>query len=163
MKVLVAIDDSPYSDAAIESVGNRPWPDHTEFRILSVLEMGSPEYGGWEPTVIPSMEPIREQIRKDREEFMNSRVARLKELLPGRQIAGKVIEGYVREAIIRESTDWEADFLIMGSHGRRGLKRFLLGSVAEGVLAHAPCTVEIVKIPHSVHDEEEENAASSAG
>jgi len=161
MKVLVAIDDSPFSDAAIDSVGNRPWPDQTEFRVLSILEMGSPEYGGWEPAVVPSMEPIREQIRKEREEFMDSRVGKLRSMLPGREINGKVVEGYVREAIIREATDWGADFLIMGSHGRRGLRRFLLGSVAEGVLAHAPCTVEIVKIPQTVNNQEEEKAGSA--
>lgn len=42
---------------------------------------------------------------------------------------------------------WKPDLIVMGSHGRKGFEKFLLGSVAEAVLASSNCSVEIVKIP----------------
>jgi nucleotide-binding universal stress UspA family protein len=52
-----------------------------------------------------------------------------------------------RHGIVDEARRWNADLIVMGSHGRSGFDRLLLGSVAEGVLRHAPCSVEIVREP----------------
>ena len=52
-----------------------------------------------------------------------------------------------RHAIIDAAKTWPADLIVLGSHGRRGIDRFLLGSVAESVVRHAPCSVEIVRAP----------------
>ena len=58
-----------------------------------------------------------------------------------------------RHAIVEAATVWPADLIVIGSHGRTGLDRFLLGSVAESVMRHAPCSVEIVKERPSVAHE----------
>ncbi|HTZ49653.1 MAG TPA: universal stress protein, partial [Verrucomicrobiae bacterium] len=42
--------------------------------------------------------------------------------------------------------DWKADLIVMGSHGRRGFDRLILGSVSESVALHATCSVELVRI-----------------
>jgi nucleotide-binding universal stress UspA family protein len=52
-----------------------------------------------------------------------------------------------RHAIVDAAREWPADLIVMGSHGRRGLDRLLLGSVAESVVRHAPCSVDIVRVP----------------
>jgi nucleotide-binding universal stress UspA family protein len=52
-----------------------------------------------------------------------------------------------RHAIVEAASEWPADLIVMGSHGRRGLDRLLLGSVAESVVRHAPCSVHIVRPP----------------
>jgi nucleotide-binding universal stress UspA family protein len=52
-----------------------------------------------------------------------------------------------RDAIIEEAERWGADLIVVGSHGYRGYKRFLLGSVSQSVAAHAPCSVLIVRAP----------------
>jgi nucleotide-binding universal stress UspA family protein len=52
-----------------------------------------------------------------------------------------------RHAIVDCAREWGADLIILGSHGRRGLDRLLLGSVAESVVRHAPCSVEVVRLP----------------
>ena len=52
-----------------------------------------------------------------------------------------------RHAIVETARDWPADVIVMGSHGRRGLDRLLLGSVAESVVRHAPCSVHVGRIP----------------
>lgn len=51
------------------------------------------------------------------------------------------------EAVAAEAGDWEADLVVIGSHGRRGLGRLLLGSGAEQVIRLAPCPVLVVRAP----------------
>jgi nucleotide-binding universal stress UspA family protein len=59
----------------------------------------------------------------------------------------KVMRGDAKSAILDDAKSWGADLIVMGSHGRRGLERFLVGSVSEAVLRHAHCSVEIVRLP----------------
>jgi nucleotide-binding universal stress UspA family protein len=47
--------------------------------------------------------------------------------------------------IVKAAKDWPADVIVIGSHGRGGVQRVLLGSVAEGVMRHAPCPVMVVR------------------
>jgi nucleotide-binding universal stress UspA family protein len=58
-----------------------------------------------------------------------------------------VEEGDPNSKIIDQAKKWKADLIVMGSHGRKGLNRFLMGSVAQTVSRHAPCSVEIVRVP----------------
>jgi nucleotide-binding universal stress UspA family protein len=53
-------------------------------------------------------------------------------------------EGTAWKEIIRSAREWPADVIVVGTHGRSGLRRFLLGSIAEGVVRHAPCPVMVV-------------------
>jgi nucleotide-binding universal stress UspA family protein len=66
---------------------------------------------------------------------------------PGVEIHRLLIEGDPAEQILRASHAIPCDFIVMGSHGRSGLPRLLLGSVAESVLRNATCQVIIVKAP----------------
>ncbi len=56
-------------------------------------------------------------------------------------------EGDPKSRIIDLATEWHADLIVLGSHGRKGLNRFLLGSVSQAVARQAPCSVQIVRIP----------------
>jgi nucleotide-binding universal stress UspA family protein len=55
------------------------------------------------------------------------------------------VEDEIRGAILDFAKDWKADLIVVGSHGRRGLTRFMLGSVAESIARHAHCSVWIVR------------------
>jgi nucleotide-binding universal stress UspA family protein len=55
--------------------------------------------------------------------------------------------GDVRESILDSASEWRADLIVLGSHGTRGIQRFLLGSVAEFVARHAKCSVQIIRTP----------------
>jgi len=46
---------------------------------------------------------------------------------------------------VDQAKDWRADLIVLGSHGRSGIKRWILGSVAEAVVRHAPCSVEVAR------------------
>ena len=63
----------------------------------------------------------------------------------GFQSTGLVRTGDARDQIITYAAEWPAHLIVLGSHGRGGLDRFLLGSVSEGVVRHAPCSVEVVR------------------
>jgi len=135
MKVLFALDDSKFADHALESVGSRPWPAGTEFRIITALEVPDAEFGDAESTV---MDIVKQEMGK-KKSFLTT-------LHPGAEVDVKVFKGMAKESILREAGDWPADLIVVGSHGRKGFKKLLLGSVAESILSHAPCTVEIVRI-----------------
>ena len=86
---------------------------------------------------------VMQQHEKDAEHV----VARAAERLgrAGLSVETVVREGDPRTVIVDEATEWRADLIVVGSHGHTGLKRLLLGSVAHAVVAHAPCSVEVVR------------------
>jgi nucleotide-binding universal stress UspA family protein len=76
--------------------------------------------------------------------------ARLDELIEGRKVLATfgpalVVSGDPRDEILHAAERVHADLIIMGTHGRRGLARALLGSVAEAIVRSAPCAVLTVR------------------
>ena len=65
----------------------------------------------------------------------------------GFQVTTAIETGDTKSVIIDSTKKWPADLIVLGPHGRKGLERFLLGSVSETVARHAPCSVQIVRIP----------------
>lgn len=69
---------------------------------------------------------------------------RQKLALPEQAVAF-VVAGSPPDEIVKAAKDWPADLIVIGSHGRTGVQRALLGSVAEAVTRHAPCPVLVVR------------------
>jgi nucleotide-binding universal stress UspA family protein len=65
--------------------------------------------------------------------------------LPLEKIAVYVTAGVPSECIVALATAVDADLIVVGTHGRQGLERILLGSVAEAVVRHAPCGVFVIR------------------
>jgi nucleotide-binding universal stress UspA family protein len=63
------------------------------------------------------------------------------------QVITAVLSGNTKDVILEEAQEWAADLIVVGSHGRRGFKRFLLGSVSEAVAMKAHCSVVVVRGP----------------
>ena len=61
------------------------------------------------------------------------------------EIETSFIEGNAGEEIVRFAEEFNADLLVLGTYGRKGWKRFTLGSVAEFVVRHAPCSVLTIR------------------
>jgi nucleotide-binding universal stress UspA family protein len=66
---------------------------------------------------------------------------------PAISVSRRFIVGSPAEEIVRCANDLKADMIVMGTHGRTGVVRILLGSVAEAILRHATCPVLTVKSP----------------
>lgn len=82
-------------------------------------------------------------------EFRHKLVQRLAERLAGGAytLRTAVVEGDARSAIVEFAERLMADLVVVGSHGRSGLARLIIGSVAGHVVGHAPCSVLVVKQP----------------
>ncbi len=147
MKILLATDGSECSEIAARSVAERPWPTGTEVRVLSVVELSVPLFRAPVPPYFDShaMEELRGEAMKKTEEAVM--VAEQIMLDGGLQASGTeaVPSASPKELILNEAEEWGADLIVVGSHGRRGVSRFLLGSVSETVAAHASCSVEVVR------------------
>ena len=131
-KVLLATDGSKTSVEAARATAARPWPEDSEFRIISVEE----------PWTIKSS---RVRYEKEAQDAINDAEQLL--AAAGLKAAGAVLSGNTKEAILDEAQKWGADLIVVGSHGRRGFKRLLLGSVSEAVAMNAPCSVVVVRTP----------------
>src|ERR1019366_9142858 len=92
----------------------------------------------------PDFVAARVEQRKLAEELLSRGTEKLRSA--GFKVTSSVEEGDARDAILNHSETWRADLIMVGSHGRTGLDRFLMGSVSEAVARHARCSVEIVRI-----------------
>ena len=142
MKILLAIDGSAPSRDAIEEVAQRSWPGPSTVRILSVIQPYTPP-----ATEIVLAAATLEEIRQRQAQEAQQLTQRAGERItaPGLSVETAVREGDPRAAIIDAADEWQADLIVVGSHGRTGLKRLVMGSVAQAVVAHASCSVEVVR------------------
>jgi nucleotide-binding universal stress UspA family protein len=142
MKVLLAIDDSKFSEAALQTLIAQSRPGGVEIRALHVVERPSFSVP---PEAAMGYVPDLEDQRKEARKLVERAAATLR--TAGFKADPEVREGDIRELILDSAAQWGAGLIVLGSHGRRGLQRFLLGSVAESVARHAHCSVEIVRGP----------------
>lgn len=144
MKILLAIDESEFSQAAIRTVISQYPAAATQVCVLHAVE--SLWYAGPEPLgAVEQLESLRQEAIRQGKEL----VARAEKTLraAGFETSGLVREGDPRAAIVEQAEKQHADVIVIGSHGRRGWRRLILGSVSEGVARYAPCSVCIVRTP----------------
>jgi len=140
MRILVAIDNSRHSEAAIHIVANYFKPQTTEVRILHVL---TPVVLTAPPEMSRGYAPELEQQGIQAHALLDKYARQLR--AEGFTVDSAVENGDVREVIIDSAARWHADLILLGSHGHKGMGRLLLGSVAESVVRHAYCSVLVVR------------------
>ena len=146
MKVLLAIDGSPHSQAALDEVASRTWPADTKIRVLTVNHSSWPLGGDPFFTMAAAhMESVIEQQR-DAPALLSRAVQRLQQRAPALEVTTKAINGVPHDVIVQEAETWGADLIVLGSHGYGRIRRALLGSVAAAVAVEAPCAVEIIRM-----------------
>lgn len=143
MKILLAVDGSERSAAAVEAVTARPWPPGTTVRVLSAVERVVPPAAEVWYDAGGSLEQARQEMTKHADQLTAGVAETLR--ASGLTVEAAVRDGDPRSVIVDEAEKWDADLIVVGSHGYTGLKRWLLGSVAQSVVAHAPCSVEVVR------------------
>jgi nucleotide-binding universal stress UspA family protein len=142
MKILLATDGSNCSVAAARSIAGRPWPAGSEVRVVSVVHIAG--------YLLSSLQEVPEEMALIESEFLaqgEEDVAAAERIIAGcgLKATSSVLKGYPKSKIVDEAEDWDADLVVVGSHGRRGLPRLLMGSVSEAVAMHAHCSVEVVR------------------
>ncbi len=148
MKILLAIDSSAFSEAAVDAVIGQFQPKGSEVRILHAVEWLKEmplafRFGEGAAAVREIVEHRDQSFRA-----ANGLVARAAERLQavGFQTSTATPDDDPRHAILECADQWQPDLIVMGSHGNRGLQRLLLGSVAENVMRHTGRSVQIVRM-----------------
>lgn len=133
MKILLAMDTSPASTAALDEIAARQWPAGSSFEVLSVVE----------PSHLWTTSEVPQEAARRAQEVVESAVAQLRS--KGHEASGTVLSGDPKTVIMDLARTWCADFIVVGSHGGSAITRLILGNVAANVLRYAPCSVEIVR------------------
>jgi len=143
-KVLVAIDDTGLSDLVVESLSPQMRPDQTDVLVLQVVE---PFLYTAPPQMAPGYQPEMSARMKDRKELAKRSVDSAVDVLrkAGFQVTSQVVESEIKEGILKAASEWGADLIVVTSHARKGVAKFLHRSVAEGIVHRAPCSVLVVK------------------
>lgn len=145
MRVLVATDGSAFSMEALKSVASRPWPEGSEFKVISLPEPFMP-LGEFPYFELAEVEKLNEASVRDAERYAEEGAALLTKAGWKATTAETPLprDSDARE-IVKEAERWNARMVVLGSHGRRGFDRLTLGSVSEHVALHAPCSVEVIR------------------
>ena len=149
MRIIVAYDGSPGSEAALDEVLKRPWPDGSEVRLVSVVE---PPLAYASTEGMAAYGPVFETIDREMREKMRARGLHALEkarsrpdLTPSFELRGPGVQRALLDAI----REFRADLVVLGSQGTTALGRLFLGSVAHALVSHAPCNVEVIRIPQA--------------
>jgi nucleotide-binding universal stress UspA family protein len=142
MRLLLSTDGSSYAEYAARSIVERPWPKGTVVEILAVAEVVTTAPDPWlgAGQVIERLEVERLKAAKEAAKSAEDIL-----LSAGLKPVTKVVCGYPKASILDEAKEWGADLIVVGSHGRRGVARFFIGSVAEAVALHSNCSVEVIR------------------
>ena len=144
MKVLIAVDDSAYSRAAMDWVERVSWPADTVFLVVSAARPVMAAYALADAGGSFSGSLFEDETKRH-EEIAARYERKVKEC--GYPSAAIVEQGDPRDVIVRLAKERGADLIVVGSHGRSGISKLILGSVANHVVTHAPCSVMVVKQP----------------
>ena len=150
-KILLATDGSEYGARAAQSIAERPWEQGaqgTEIIVLSVVELAlGNAQAFFEPPYVDSehLEMQRAEAMKRAQTAVSGAVEILSKTFPKVTESISVLLGGPKSVILEEAEKTRADLIVVGSHGHRGIERFMLGSVSEGVALQAHCSVEVIR------------------
>jgi nucleotide-binding universal stress UspA family protein len=146
-RILLGEDGSKSAAAAAATIRRWAVLHGARIKVLSVADI-DPQ---WNPWLIGSA--LREahaagatKLHEQHEELARKTAAGLKKA--GLQTENEVNDGNPAHRLVETAVNWDADLIVLGTHGRSGLGAPLVGSVARAVLYHAPCSVLIVPTPN---------------
>ena len=142
MKILIGVDGSAHSRAALDYVKAMTWPKGTNVVVLTVsipiIAYTVVDAGG-----LTWMQSAEEEMTTQAQTLVASVEQELRDA--GFSVESRVMKGDPRDALIDTARGMHADLIVVGSHGRTGMAKLVLGSVATHVVTHAPCSVLVVK------------------
>jgi nucleotide-binding universal stress UspA family protein len=145
LRLLIGVDNSPYSNAAVEVVCRREWPKGTQVRLLAVVDTVmaiTPDPA--QPSVVKWIEAGDEDNWDEVRQIFQPSADKLQSA--GLDAAVMIRRGDPTSELLGEAESWAADCIFLGPKGTRGIDRLLLGSVSSAVSARADCSVEIVRV-----------------
>jgi nucleotide-binding universal stress UspA family protein len=142
-KILVPIDGSETSMLGLKEAIKLAKRESGHLRLLHVVNEyildGAYSAEVYASTLIASLRECGQKIVRDAESLVREQG------LPTDSVLIESIGGPAADSIIAQAKEWPADLIVMGTHGRRGLRRFAMGSDAENVVRGAPVPVLLVR------------------
>lgn len=138
-KILVAVDGSSNSDFALEQALSMANACNGMLYAITVIDVY--------PKQIEGTPGAKEQMQKEAESLLQKVEAKAKE----KNIPVETTVHWGRhphEAIIEDCKEKGVDLIVLGTHGRTGLKKFFMGSVAQKVVGYSRCPVLVVPPEH---------------
>ena len=144
MKILLAVDGSKYSDAAVQALASKIRKEDAEVLVLQVVE---PKIFSTPPQMAAGYEPELEEIMKEQFKQAQQTVDRAAAALKaaGFHAKTRVVEDETRTGILDLASEWHADLIVLGAEPKMG-KGLFLGHTINFVLRNAPCAVAILKM-----------------
>jgi len=149
--ILLALDISTYSDAALARTMNQEWSENTKIKIISVVKPAI-ELFGLDITGLLSANIAKEHelTVQTRSNWLEKKTEQAFKTFNRDRVSIEVLTGDAREVILNVAAELSSDLIVMGSHSRRGVSKILLGSVSQAVALHSTCSVLVVKAPESL-------------
>jgi nucleotide-binding universal stress UspA family protein len=144
VRLLICVDSSEDSNAAVAEVCNRHWPKGTEVGLLAVVDTVMPLTSNpSEPSAMKWIEVADESNWNQVREIFEPAAQKIRSA--GLHTEVLIRRGNPADEILEEANTWGADCIFVGARGTRGIDRFLLGSVSSAVSSRAHCSVEVVR------------------
>jgi nucleotide-binding universal stress UspA family protein len=176
MRILLSIDGSAHSDNAVNLFLGQVWPPDSEVRIVTVSPNFQPlRLGGVSTMATTAFQALKTDISKVLDETRRKVAEKFGESKVTTDFKEQS-QSHVADVIVRDAIEWRADLIVMGKHGASGYNEesplraaeeallpatgtfdaASIGSVAAGVLNHAPCSVQIINFITSTATEMDE-------
>lgn len=137
-RILIAADDDPVAVHASEIGAELARSLGAEVALIYVLDTSA----GYAAETGIAPQELAAQGDRDGKKLL----AGFRERLQLPTSAPEFVQtGVPATEIVKAAKDWPADLIVIGSHGRSGLERAIVGSIAEAVMRHAPCPVLVVR------------------
>jgi nucleotide-binding universal stress UspA family protein len=147
MRIMLAVDNDRCSQAAVEALIAGFRSPTTEVLVLHVVDRfkSLPPHMSFArgPSVPVDFAALDETLLRHANTLVERVANRLR--AEGFTTAVSVKEGRAQDVIVEEAAAWHAHLIVMGTHGRNLFDLVVVGSVAQGVLPHAKCLVEVVR------------------
>lgn len=142
--VVLPVCDELFGSAVIDFVCRYSWPAIPTFHLLFVIELGASR--ALTPDMVPDMESDECMYGA---RLIDELSRKIRKHLPDSKILSYMPVGKAAAEILKLAERVHADMIVMGSHGRTGLRRVLLGSVSGSVVERAKCSTVVVRIENS--------------
>jgi nucleotide-binding universal stress UspA family protein len=144
MKILVALDDSPYSQQVIKAIARRKFLLEAQVKLLTVIEPLSESDA--QDEVLSLINQKRSEAAKH---LLEASRKKLTAVVPDANVCFEIRQGRAQEEILSSASQWGANLILVGAHGHgicpthHGLDR--VGTVSRGVAQRASCSVEVIR------------------
>jgi nucleotide-binding universal stress UspA family protein len=145
--VIVAAHDQMFSDTLLDFLKHHQWPERTQMHVIHVIEDNPLK----KPAILPQdvIDDLTEEEQIAGHDVLNYLARQIYAACPGVRVQRHLVRGEAIHQILGLADRLPAKMICLGSHGRTGFERLVLGSVAAAVTAQARCSTVVLRMDKS--------------